>query len=88
MVFWQVLWIVVLFSVIQRAFCQKPTAIHCSIEKGPEGPLNGLSSDREGQGSSHLEQACSAHATAHAHGDHHILDAAALAFDQRMTDQA
>src|SRR3989338_2467043 len=32
--------------------------------------------------SEHLEQACSAHATAHAHRHHHVLDATALALNE------
>ena len=39
------------------------------------------------QGSDDLEQTGCALATADAHGDNHVLDAAALAFDQRVTSQ-
>jgi hypothetical protein len=38
--------------------------------------------------SDHLEQSGGTHATTDAHGHHHVLDAAAPALDQRMTDQA
>src|SRR6185312_5394552 len=37
--------------------------------------------------STHFEQSGRALATTDAHGDHHVLHAAALTLDQRMTDQ-